>query len=457
MTRLRTDPGRLLTGFVAFALMTGCTGGGSEAAAPESTGVAPTTIGTNEVQADRACRAHSPSSPAPSAAVAAALADMALEQKVAQLFVVGFHGTSVDEPGEIEATYNDLALGFPSIAEAIRYGIGGVVIFSRNADEATAMTRLTTDLQSAAASGDHPGVLIAIDHEGGDVARIKDGMVVFPGQAVLGAINDATLTESVASATAEQLNSMGVNVVLGPVADVAREDHTGVLDTRSFSIDAETVTDHVGATVRGTQNSDIGAAVKHFPGMGDATTDPHAAMPVVSTTWADWIESHAPPFAEAVAAGAAIILVGHGRFPELDSTSTPSTVSAAIVGGELRGCLGFEGVVMTDAFEMGAVGSIGTQGDAALGALLAGADVILAPSDLAAAHAAIMAAVADGRLTEARIDISVQRVLTLKEHLGILDASAIPAPPGIGEDATAAYRELAASVTEACKAAGIDC
>jgi beta-N-acetylhexosaminidase len=110
------------------------------------------------------------------------LRQMTLEQKVAQLFVVGFHGTSVDQPGEIEASFNEMALGFSTLADAIGVGgVGGVVVFGRNADEADQLAALTTGMQDAAAAAGQPGVLTALDHEGGEVSRIKEGMIVFPG------------------------------------------------------------------------------------------------------------------------------------------------------------------------------------------------------------------------------------------------------------------------------------
>jgi beta-N-acetylhexosaminidase len=265
------------------------------------------------------------------------------------------------------------------------------------------------------------------------------------------------MTEAVAGATATQLRALGANVVLAPVADVTRGGSPDPLDGRTFGRDPATVAEHVAATVRGYVQADVATAVKHFPGLGSTTTDSHVAMPTASASLEEWLEIDVAPFVAAITADTPIVVIGHVRFPALDPSATPATVSVEIITGELRGCLGFPGVIMTDALEMGAVGSIGSQGEAAVGALSAGVDMILLTSDFVGAREAIVSAVNEGILSEDRVDASARRVLDLKERLGILDATAIPPAPGITDFEMESTEELAASVAAACAEAGIDC
>ncbi len=406
----------------------------------------------------RECRTNIVQPPQASDELQARIDVMSLEEKIAQLLVVGFHGTGIDVDSELERSYNASAIGAGSLREAIaNRSLGGVVLFGRNIEDADQVASLVADMQAVAAASGTPGLLVVVDHEGGQVNRLRDDITNYPGAPALGAVGDVDLMEEVALATAQQLQSLGINVILAPVADLAQSDGDGPLDERSFGSNPELVAESVAATVRGFEQAGVASAPKHFPGLGSALVDSHVGMPSLSLGIDEWEDAHALPFAAAIHAGARIVLVGHARVPALDPTGTPSTVSQAIVADELGSCLGFDGVVMTDALDMGAVGSIGSQGEAAVGALAAGAHVILAPRDFDEVVDAVTNAVERGEVPMERLDAAVAAVLMLKLDLGIVDPAAIEVTGGRTTVGQPHHVQLLDRVLAACAAAGVTC
>ncbi len=292
-------------------------------------------------------------------------------------------------------------------------GLGGVVLFSRNIAGREQVAALTAALRA-----ERPELLVATDEEGGDVTRLETaGGSSFPGNLALGAVDDPALTRRVAAAIGGELAAAGVNVNLAPVADVASDSASGIVGVRSFGSDTELVSRHVAAYVEGLQSTGVAACAKHFPGHGEVAGDSHLELPTGPTDRETLFAQALPPFRAAVEAGVRAVMTAHIRFPALDDE--PATISSVLLG-LLRSELGFDGAVITDALEMRAIsGTVGLQ-EGAVRALAAGADGLClgaerAPEEVAAIHAAILAAVHDGRLPEERLHEAAGRMAALAE------------------------------------------
>ncbi len=343
------------------------------------------------------------------------VAGMTLEEKIGQLLMPVLAGTDATEVSPAEAAFNQRLAGADSPGEAvIGNHLGGVLYLGPNVVDADQLGRFSSGLQGVTTNG--VGLLIAVDQEGGRVNRVLTGVDVQPSARSL-AGDPAAVTAS-AAVTAEQLSALGVNVVLAPVADVT-DNVEGVIGDRSYGGDPRVVAEMVVAAIEGLQSNDVAAAAKHWPGHGSTSTDSHQQLAVLDLDSATWAGRERIPFEAAVDAGVDIVMVGHLALPALDPSGDPATVSPILLDQLLRDDLGFDGVVMTDALDMGAVGSF-DPGELAVRSILAGADVLLVPTDLAAAAAAISTAIEQGRLTMDRLDESVHRILTLKGRLGLL-------------------------------------
>jgi beta-N-acetylhexosaminidase len=296
----------------------------------------------------------------------------------------------------------------PWVARWLDRGLGAITLFAYNVGDPEQLARLTAALRS-----ERPDLVLSIDEEGGDVTRLEaDRGSSYPGNAALGAVDDPALTERVAAAIAGELASAGVDLNLAPVADVNSNPRNPVIGVRSFGSDPELVAQHVRAFVTGTQRQGVAACAKHFPGHGDTSADSHRELPVAGGD----LEDALLPFRAAIDAGVKVVMVGHLLLPDLDDV--PATLSRAIVTDLLRGELGFDGAVMTDALEMAAVSATYGVEAAAVRALSAGADTLGLGHDLheeavERVHAAIVAAVESGRLEEARLADAAARIAAL--------------------------------------------
>ena len=291
------------------------------------------------------------------------------------------------------------------ISRWLERGLGGITLFAYNVGPPDQLAQLTRALQ-----GERPDLLISIDEEGGDVTRLEaERGSSYPGNLALGRVDDVALTEAVASAIAGELAQAGVNLNLAPVADVNTNPLNPVIGVRSFGSDSELVARHVAAFVRGTQRQGVAACAKHFPGHGDTSADSHRELPVAAGD----LEAALLPFRAAVEAGVQAVMTAHLLVPELDDR--PATLSGRIISQLLRGELGFEGLVITDALEMKAVSETVGVEEAAVLALAAGADALCIGHDLheeavERIHAAIVAAVRAGRLAEERLAEAAGRI-----------------------------------------------
>jgi beta-N-acetylhexosaminidase len=216
------------------------------------------------------------------------------------------------------------------------------------------------------------------------------------------------------------MSSLGVSTDLAPVADVNTAGSGGVIGDRSFGSTPGVVSRLTSAQVCGYHSGGVATTVKHFPGHGSTSTDSHLHTAVIHESVAKWAATDLPPFQAAVAHGVDMILVGHLAFPAMDPSGRPATISRRLNFMQLRKRLGFQGVVITDALNMGGITSWGTPGEIAVDTIWAGSDMLLmTPQPVVAIHA-IVSAVAQGQISTGRLDMSVYRVLKLKQTLGLL-------------------------------------
>ena len=325
-----------------------------------------------------------------------------------RVLLPGFVGTTL--PTWLEARLGD--------------GLAGVCLFGQNVESRGQLRALTAAITAA-----NPDALIAIDEEGGDVSRLYQSTgSPFPGNALLGRIDDLDHTARVATAVGLELREVGVNLNFAP--DVAINSHpdTPVIGVRSFGDDPERVAAHSGVWVAAHEATGVAVSAKHFPGHGDTAQDSHLALPVVDLPLDELRRRELLPFEAAVAAGASTIMSSHILLPQLDPHN-PATFSAAILDGLLRGELGFDGVVVSDALDMvGASGEIGIA-EAAVRAIAAGCDLLCIGTEntdeqLREIEATMDAAVADGRLDAARLARAGDRNVALARRL-----SAFPPAP----------------------------
>jgi beta-N-acetylhexosaminidase len=299
------------------------------------------------------------------------------------------------------------------LARRLRDGLGGVCLFGSNVVSLEQLRALTDSIVAC-----NPDAVIAIDEEGGDVTRLfHDGGSPFPGNAILGRLDRADLTEAVGREVGLALAATGCNLDFAPDADVNSNADNPVIGTRSFGADAALVAAHTAAWVRGLQSAGVAAAAKHFPGHGDTATDSHLALPTVDVDPDLLRRRDLAPFRSAIAAGTKAVMTSHILLPRLDPEN-PATLSRAILQGVLREELGFTGLIVSDALDMrGASGETGIP-EAAVRALAAGCDLLCigtanTDAQLAGIEAAIEEAVADGRLDAARVEEAAQRVVDL--------------------------------------------
>lgn len=330
---------------------------------------------------------------------------MSLEDKVGQLFMVGFHG---HEPNTDILNLID------------KYNVSGVCYFSRNLKNPKQVHQLSTALQNKAKKG-FP-LLLTVDQEGGMVNRLTEGITISPSNMALGALNNRVYTKQIAEIVAKELRAMGVNMNFAPALDVNNNPNNPVIGVRSFGETPNLVGVHGNEIVQAYQKENIAPSVKHFPGHGDTDVDSHLDLPVVPHQMDRLNEVELAPFRYVIERGVDSVMVSHVAFPTLEK-KYPATLSHNIITGLLREQLGYDGVVVTDCMEMLAIDDNYTSAESAILAINAGIDLVLVSHTYEKQRAAmdgVIEAVRSGEITEERIDESVKRILALKErrHVG---------------------------------------
>jgi beta-N-acetylhexosaminidase len=323
---------------------------------------------------------------------------MTLLNKVRQLMVLPFGGTGVP--------YRTIDALHP----------GGLIYFSNNLTSQDQTKTLSTAIQNEAEKVTYP-MLLMTDQEGKPVTRIPGtentpGGIMFHG--------DGPWARATAVKTGHLMSDLGVNTDLAPVSDVNTAGADGVIGPRSFGSNPTVVSRLVTAQICGYHTGGVATTAKHFPGHGSTNTDSHLHTAVIHESVQKWAATDLPPFEAAVRNHVDMILVGHLAFPAMDPSGRPATISRTLDHDLIRDRLHYNGVVITDALNMGGVTSWGTNAQIAIWAVQAGNDMLLMPPQPVVAIQAIYHAVLNGQIAESRIDMAVFRVLKLKQTLGML-------------------------------------
>ena len=347
------------------------------------------------------------------AAMARWMAALSLEGKCAQLLVARPTGDAFD----------------PRDAAA-EIGVGGYIAHSGMTNDPERMAAWIEDAQARALARTGIPLLVCADHEGGQVRILRGRATEVPSHMGLGATGDPASAREAAAILGAELRTVGVNWVLAPVVDVNSDPANPVIGVRSYGDDPTTVGAFAREAIAGFQGEGILACAKHFPGHGDTDHDSHLTLPTIRHDRARLERVELPPFREAIAAGVASVMTAHLAVPALDPEDI-STLSHATLSGLLRGELGFAGVIVTDAMEMRGIADLTDAGDAAVRAVTAGADVVLAHRDpdlLRATHAALVAAARSGRLSATRLDDAARHALAAKARVAdvVRDRATLP-------------------------------
>ena len=334
---------------------------------------------------------------------------MTTQEKVGQMLVCGWSdvlpGDSVHVNAHAAALLDDLR-------------VGGIILMGRNISPPRQLRALTASLQTRARANGLPPLLIATDQEGGRVQRLAPpAYAARPAAQALGQTGDADAARQASADIGRELASVGINWDFAPILDVNNNPQNPVIGTRSYGAEADLVARMGTSAVQGLQqDARVMACGKHFPGHGDTDTDSHFALPRISHPRARLDALELVPFRAAIAAQISSIMTAHILFPALDAR-LPATLSPAILTGLLREELSFDGLVITDDLEMKGVADHWGAPEAAVLAVLAGADMLLCCHTLATQYAirdALLSALASGRLSEARLDTSLARIARAK-------------------------------------------
>jgi beta-N-acetylhexosaminidase len=342
------------------------------------------------------------------------MAGMTLREKIAQLIFIPFHGTA----------YNSRSREYRDFVRLIRdTRVGGLILVNWSNGrliekaEPYALGAFLNRMQRLA----KVPLLVSADFERGASMRV-DGTTAFPHAMAFGATGDPALSRREGEITAREARALGIHWVFYPVADVNNNPENPIINIRSFGENPEAVAAHVRAFIEGARSDRryaVLSTAKHFPGHGDTAIDSHLNLAVIGADRERLDRVELAPFRAAIAAGVDSIMTAHIAVPALAAPDLPATLSAEILTTLLRGTLGFKGLIVTDALEMGGIAKGYSAGDAAVRALEAGVDALLMTPDPDAAINAILAAVRSGRLSRKRIDQSVARILAAKERLAL--------------------------------------
>jgi beta-N-acetylhexosaminidase len=347
--------------------------------------------------------------------VKAALENMTLSQKIGQLLLANVEGNEI----------SDDTCHFIQSLEP-----GGVFFKPGNIISPQQMRRFTSELQKCAEDSRIP-MFTALDHEGQGGNHFLEGATDFPSALAQGAIGDPDYTYRASLAAGQELAYSGVNMVLGPVAGVLTNYYNGVVSKRTFGGDPEQVSLFVKQAVEGYQRAGLITVLKHFPGHGGVAGDSHQMLPVDPSDPQRLESIYLPSFRSGINAGSQVVMFSHVAFPQVTGTDEPSSISRTMVQ-LLREDLGFQGIIMTDAINMQALGETFDTSQASLKAVKAGVDMLLltTPGQARAAHEYLMEAVDSGKLSMDRVDEAVARILSIKirQNLMSFPVSAGPEP-----------------------------
>ena len=337
------------------------------------------------------------------------IADMTVEQKVGQLFFCAFRRDDKNIPITV---WNE------NIEKTIQqYHVGGVVLFGENIDTEQQTKQLIAEYRNHC---DIP-LLIGIDEEGGRVSRLHSSgklqVADVPSAKIIGESNDTNTAYEAGKTIGNELKELGFDVDFAPVADVNTNEQNTVIGDRAYSSDAQIVAEMVVAFVKGLNENGISGCVKHFPGHGDTIEDSHNGIAVAHHTLEEMEQTEWIPFQKAIEQNVDFVMAGHITTPHATTDGLPASLSYEMLTEQLRNKLQFNGIIITDALDMGAVTKYNQQ-DTSLMAIKAGADMVLMPFELEKSYYAVYNAVKEGSLSEQELNEKVKRILSLKYDKG---------------------------------------
>lgn len=336
---------------------------------------------------------------------------MSINEKIGQLMIVGFNGTSVDE------NLNDLVKN--------SY-IGGVILFKDNVESLDGVTELINNIKLLNIENKIP-LFISVDEEGGVVSRTPNEFLKLPSSLSIGAYNNENMSYKVGEIIAQELKLMGYNMDYAPVLDVLSNPNNTVIGSRAFGRDVDTVSNLGVSVMKGISENNVISVVKHFPGHGDTSVDSHYGLPLVEKSLEELKELEFIPFQWAINNGADVIMVSHILLQSIDSEN-PATMSKKIISNILRNEMNFDGVVISDDMTMAAIMDNYDIGEASVKAINAGVDIILVchgyDNEMQVLNS-ISEAVNSGEITEERLNESVYRILSLKNKYNLSDTTKV--------------------------------
>ena len=325
------------------------------------------------------------------------VAKMSDADKVGQLLMIGIHGTTLNDDAKFMLN---------------EYRVGGIILFDRNMESKDQVKTLITDINKAGKSAGLTPLFLGIDQEGGAVARMDDKLIKVPPAEEVGKM-PVEQAVSLAKQSGAELKDLGFNINFAPVADL------GLTYGRSYSTNPDEVVRYVGAVGKAYDEAGLWYSYKHFPGIGKTDVDLHADTSIVPVSKETLLSEDTKVFIDLIKQSKPntyTIMVSHAMYPQIDSDH-PASLSKAIITDWLRKDIGYNGVVVTDDMDMGALAKHYTFGDMAVQSILAGSDILLVCHEyehMQEAYNGLMKAVKDGRISKERLDESVKRILLMK-------------------------------------------
>lgn len=336
--------------------------------------------------------------------VESCISEMSLEDRVAGLFMI--------TPEALTGVDKAVKAGDGTKEALEKYPVGGLIYFKQNIQS---KEQITDMLANTTSMSKYP-IFLGVDEEGDSVARVADALKLdkIDSCAKIGESGDANNAYEAYKTVGSYLMEYGFNLNFAPVADVLTNPDNEAIGKRSFGSDADVVSSMVAASIKGLEETGVIACMKHFPGQGDVDADTHEGLASTDKTLEQLRETELKPFASGIEAGAQMIMIGHAAYPSITGDNTPASLSKDIITDILREELGYNGVVITDALNMSAVSEYYDSATAAVMALKAGADMVLMPENFEEAYQGVLDAVADGTISEARINDSLSRIYKIK-------------------------------------------
>lgn len=370
--------------------------------------------GTDEVQTNEKQENENQSEENTQHRVEELLSSLSLEEKVAQLFVV--------LPEQLIGNVSRVTAAGEATREAINNRpVGGIVYLESNLVSPEQTKTMLQNVQQYSMDRLNLPMFLCVDEEGGQVTRLagKAGfdLPVYDNMSVIGSQGDTEQAYQMGESIGQYLYDLGFNTDFAPVADVLTNPNNQVVSYRSFGSDPETVKDMTDAVSRGLASKKILATYKHFPGHGNTAADTHAGYAYSNKTKEELYQCELIPFIQGIEDEVPFIMMGHISLPNIVGDDTPASLSKTIVTDLLIDELGYKGIIITDALNMGAVSQQYSSAQATVKALNAGVDMLLMPADFNAAYQGVLAAVQSGEISEERINKSVEKILKAKMSL----------------------------------------